>query len=145
MPSTSETVLQAFLAAITAGAPVGALVGRNTALAERIPDAGTMILWDGDPGDPDALLSPTRYIYEHRAEVEIAVQAKTEALCDAAFDTLKLALAAAIDADRTLGGLCDYVVGEAPIPEDIDFSGTLPTKAATVGVLLIYETSDPLT
>ncbi len=38
---------------------------------------------------------------------------------DAAFDTLCASTARAIAADRTLGGLCDWIEAEAPRPVDL--------------------------
>ena len=65
---------------------------------------------DGDPGEPEVTLSPLRYHYQHRAEIEAVVQGTD---LDAAFDTLTASIGAAIAADRTLGGLCDWVEAEA--------------------------------
>ena len=54
-------------------------------LPERVPSAGLLILRDGEPGEPEVTLSPLRYHYQHRAEIEAVVQGATR---DAAFDTL---------------------------------------------------------
>lgn len=58
MPSKSETVLQALEAALTGSLPAGAKLLRNAYLPERIPSAGLVILRDGDPGEPEPLMSP---------------------------------------------------------------------------------------
>ena len=63
---------------------------------------------------------------------------------DAAFDALKLAVGVAIAADRTLGGLCDFVQGEAPAPVELPIEGAEGLKAASLGIVLSYATSDPL-
>ena len=55
---------------------------------------------------PSVTLSPLRYHYQHRAEVEAVVQ--TGAGRDTAFDALAAAVGTALAADRTLGGLCDW-------------------------------------
>ncbi|NDR57132.1 acyl-CoA transferase [Aliiruegeria sabulilitoris] len=144
MASRSEQVLQALHTALAASRPVGATLLRNAGLPARVPAAGMMILRDGDPGEPEFLFSPPLYVFEHRAEVDLIVETGTDAERDAAFDTLKLALGAAIAADRTLGGLCDYVLGEAPAPLDLPVEGAEGLKAATVGVVLTYATDDPL-
>lgn len=52
--------------------------------------------------EPEVTLSPLRYHYQHRAEIEAVVQGATR---DAAFDTLCAHVGAVIAADRTLGGL----------------------------------------
>ncbi len=43
---------------------------RGDVLPERVPSAGLLILRDGEPGDPEVTLSPLRYHYQHRAEIE---------------------------------------------------------------------------
>jgi hypothetical protein len=121
-----------------------ATVLRGAVLPERIPAGGLLILRDGDPGTPEVTLSPLQYHYEHRAEVEVIVQGKTPAARDAAFDALLAALASAISADRTLGGLCDGVEAEAPQPVDLPVEGGEALKAAIVPVILHYTTADPL-
>ena len=144
MASTSETVLEALAARVGAALPAGATFLRNALLPERVPAAGIVILRDGDPGEPEALMSPPLYCYEHRAEIDVVVDRASAAERDAAFDALKLAIGAAIAADRTLGGLCDYVLGEAPAPVDLPIDGAEGLKAATIGVVLAYATEDPL-
>jgi hypothetical protein len=143
MTSKSETVLLALFAAIEAATPENARASRNETLPERIPQGGLIILRDGAPGEPEVLLSPPSYYYEHRAEIDIIVDRPPDAR-DAAFDLLKTAVGAAIAADRTLGGLCDYVLGEAPAPLLVPIDGADSLKAATVPVVLIYGSSDPL-
>ena len=82
MPTTRETILQALHALLqTQPAPVL----RGEVLPERVPAAGLLILRDGDPGEPAVTLSPLRYHYQHRAEIEAVVQAGTGR--DAAFDS----------------------------------------------------------
>ncbi len=63
---------------------------------------------------------------------------------DTAFDTLCANVGAAIAADRTLGGLCDWVEAEAPRPVDLAVEGAASLKAAVVPVILHYSTADPL-
>ena len=50
----------------------------------------------------------------------------------------------AIAADRTLGGLCDWIEASAPQPVDLPVEGAATMKAAIVPVALIYSTADPL-
>ena len=142
MPTPRETILQALLAALQT-AP-GATALRGAILPERIPPGGLLNLRDGDPGTPEVTLSPLRYHYEHRTEVEVIVQGKTPAARDAAFDALLAELATTITADRTLGGLCDWVEAEAPQPVDLPVEGAEGLKAAIVPIILTYTTVDPL-
>jgi hypothetical protein len=133
-----ETILTALQARLSA-LPASSL--RGDVLPERVPTAGLLILRDGEPGEPEITLSPLRYHYQHRAEIEAVVQGAAR---DAAFDTLCASIGAAIVADRTLGGLCDWVEAEAPRPVDLPVEGAASLKAAVIPVILHYSTADPL-
>ena len=140
--SKREQVLEALLAALGAGLPAGAVLLRNAALPERVPAAGLLILRDGDPGEPAVTLSPLTYHYQHRAEVEAVVQSAADR--DSMFDALAAGVGAALAADRTLGGHCDWVEAEAPRPVDLVLNGAATLKAAVITIVLHYSTSDPL-
>jgi len=139
MPTTRETILAALHARLQ---PLAATVLRDEVLPERIPPAGLIILRDGQPGEPEVTLSPLRYHFQHRAEVEVIVQAPGNRATT--FDTLIAAIGTALAADRTLGGLCDWVEAEAPAPVDLPVEGAVSLKAAVVTVVLHYTTADPL-
>ena len=136
--SARETILTALHARLSM-LPATAL--RGDVLPERIPTDGLLILRDGDPGDPEVTLSPLRYHYQHRAEIEAVVQGPDR---DADFDTLTASIGAALTEDRTLGGLCDWVEAETPQPVDLPVEGAASLKAAVIRVSLFYTTSDPL-
>lgn len=139
MPTTRETVLAALHVRLQ---PLSALVLRDEVLTERIPPAGLIILRDGEPGEPNVTLSPLRYHYQHRAELEVAVQAPNDRAT--AFDTVIAAIGAALEVDRTLGGLCDWVEPEAPASVDLPIEGAAALKAAVITVVLHYNTTGPL-
>lgn len=140
MASVRETILQALEAALVAGAaPVE--VRRNEVVDFAIPDGGLIILRDGEPGEPDHTFSPLRYHYAHRAVAEVYLSG---AGAEAAFDAILTDIGAALAADRTLGGLCDWVEPEAPVPDDTPVDGAAPFRAAAVGIRLHYATPDPL-
>ena len=63
---------------------------------------------------------------------------------DATFDILTASIGAAIIADRTLAGLCDWVEAEAPRLVDLPVEGAASLKAAVIAVVLHYSTADPL-
>ena len=140
MPTTRETILTALTDLLSTIPHVPVL--RGEVLPERIPPAGLMILRDGNPGEPGVTLSPLMYHYQHRAELEVIVQSKAQR--DSLFDALTAQIGAVIAADRTLGGLCDWVEPEAPEPVDLPVEGGASLKAAIVPVLLHYATADPL-
>ena len=139
MPTTRETILAALLARLQT---LAATVLRDEVLPERIPPAGLIILRDGQPGEPEVTMSPLRYHFQHRAELEVIVQASGNRAT--AFDTLIAAIGTALAADRTFGGLCDWVEAEAPASVDLPVDGAIALKAAVVTVVLHYTTADPL-
>jgi hypothetical protein len=139
MPIIRETILAALYARLQS---LAALTLRDEVLPERIPAAGLIILRDGQPGEPEVTLSPLRYHYQHRAELEVVVQMGSGRA--SAFDTLIAAIGTALEADRTLGGLCDWVEPEAPASVDLPIEGAAALKAAVITVVLHYTTTGPL-
>ena len=91
MPTTRESILTALLARLQ---PLAAHVLRDEVLPERIPAAGLIILRDGQPGEPEVTLSPLRYHYQHRAELEVVIQVGTGRA--SAFDDLIAAIGMAL-------------------------------------------------
>ena len=139
MPTTREIILAALYARLQL---LAATVLRDEVLPECIPPAGLIILRDGQPGEPEVTLSPLRYHFQHRAELEVIIQdANFRAT---AFDTLIAAIGTALAADRTLGGLCDWVEAEAPASVDLPIEGAVSLKAAVITVVLHYTTTGPL-
>ena len=138
MPSIRETILVALHARLSA-LPATAL--RGDVLPERVPDAGLLILRDGEPGEPEVTLSPLAYHYQHRAEIEAVVQGPDRVVH---FDTLTASIGTALAADRTLSGLCDWIEAKAPQPVDLPVEGGASLKAAVIPVILHYSTADPL-
>lgn len=122
----------------------GLSVLRNEPLPTKVPADGLIILRDGDPGEPEVTLSPTRYHYQHRAEIEALVQHGDPAQRDTALDALLETLAQALDGQTSLGGLVDYLHIETPdfLSETVEGAPTI--KAAVVPVILEYSTSNPL-
>ena len=139
MPTTREAILAALYARLQL---LAALTLRDVVLPERIPSAGLIILRDGQPGEPEVTLSPLRYHYQHRAELEVVVQASNGRAT--AFDSLIAAIGTALETDRTLGGLCDWVEPEAPASIDLPVEGAAALKAAVITVVLHYSTTGPL-
>lgn len=139
MTSKRETILAALHARLQS---LAAPVLRGDVLPERIPAMGLIILRDGKPGEPEVTLSPLTYFYEHRAELEVVIQAGTGR--DTLFDALTASIGTTLAADRTLGGLCDWVEAESPEPVDLPIEGAAALKAAVITVVLHYASADPL-
>ena len=62
----------------------------------------------------------------------------------APFDSLAAGVGTLLSADRTLGGLCDWIEAEAPRPIDLAVDGAAALKAAVIPVVLHYASDDPL-
>lgn len=143
MSSKREQVLDALKGLIGTALP-DADVKRNLAKPERIPPGGLVIMRDGEPGDPEVMLSPLTYVYTHRIPVEISVYESASDPREAVFDTLLGMIGTAIAADRTLGGLCDFLEAEAPTTDDIETAGAVAGRWADIAILAVYGTTDPL-
>jgi hypothetical protein len=141
--SKAEQVLDA-LKALLEAIP-DAVVERNSALPEKIPAAGLIILRDGDPGEPEQALGGfgTAY-YQHAVEVEVYVDEGDAAARDAAFDNLLQQLGAVLEADPTLGGLAFGLTYGRPEPATEAVAGAPAIKSAMLTVTIDYETDTPL-
>lgn len=140
MITRRETVLKVLHEALL-GMPGGATMLRNAVLPERIPDAGLLILRDGTPGTPEVTLSPLRWHWQHRAELEVFLRGGD---LDDRFDALSAAIGALLASDRTLGGICDWIEAEATESADLPIDGASAIRAAVLFVTLHYTTADPL-
>ena len=144
MASTSETALAALKTALD-GIGGGVRVSRNVDTPEEMAkDDQLLILRDGDPGDPEIIMSPVTYSYEHVAELEVLVQA-LDATRDAQWDTLLGQVSAAINADKTLGGAVDITLVGRPVEAGVEpHEGAMGIKGGIVPITLYYDTTDPL-
>jgi hypothetical protein len=121
-----------------------ATVLRNEVLPEKIAAGGLVILRDGDPGEPEVTLNPLIYLWQHRAELEVVVEAATPAERDAALDALLVAIGEALASDPTLGGAVDWSEAGAPRTEDLAIEGAAALKGAVVPVTLVYTSATAL-
>jgi hypothetical protein len=143
MTSKREQVLDAVKALVAAALP-NADVKRNLAKAERIPPGGLVIVRDGEPGDPEVMLSPLTYIYTHRMPIEVAAYETSSQPREQMLDEMLGAIGAAVAADRTLGGLCDFLEAEAPSTDDVETAGARAGRWADAAIIAVYGTTDPL-
>jgi len=142
--SKREQVLEAITALVASALP-SAEVKRNLDKPERIPPGGLVIVRDGDAGEPEILLSPLTYIYEHRVPIEIAAFASASLTREQALDQMLAALGEAVAADRTLGGLCEFLETEAPTSDDLETAGAISGRWADAAIIASYVTANPLT
>jgi hypothetical protein len=139
-----EQVLEAITALVASALP-SAEVKRNLDKPERIPPGGLVIVRDGDPGEPEVLLSPLTYIYEHRVPIEVAAFASATLTREQALDQMLAAIGEAVAADRTLGGLCEFLETEAPTSDDLETAGAISGRWADAAIIASYATANPLT
>jgi hypothetical protein len=144
LASKREAVLAA-VHALVRGALPDAEVKRNLAKPDRIPPGGLVIIRDGDPGEPEVLLSPLTYVYEHRVPIELAAFASASLTREQTIDQMLAAIGTAAMADRTLGGLCDFIETEAPTSDDLETAGAMSGRWADAAIIAGYATANPLT
>ena len=143
MPSKPEQILEA-IKALLKTVP-SAKVERNTAVPERIPAGGLIVLRDGDPGEPDTALGGFGgAYYSHDAEIELYVEDGDAALRDTAFDTLVQAVGAALEHDPTLGGLAFGMTYGRPEIDTEGVTGAPAIKHGAITVTIEYETDSRL-
>lgn len=143
MTSRREAVLEAVKALIVAAMPL-ADVQRNRDKSDDIAPGGRAILRDGDPGEAEVTMSPLQYTYTHAIPLEIGVPVDDPETRSARLDALLVPLGAAIAADRTLGGLCDWLDVSAPATDDAEAFGFDPLRWADFSVIATYTSSSPL-
>jgi hypothetical protein len=141
--SKAEQVLDALKALL--GRMPDAVVDRNSALPEKIPEGGLVILRDGDPGKPEQVLGGFgNAYYQHAVEVEVYAEEGDAAARDAAYDDLLQQLGAVLEADPTLGGLAFGLTYGRPQPSIEAVAGAPAIKTATLTVTVDYESDAPL-
>ncbi|CAO4138000.1 hypothetical protein [Methylorubrum extorquens] len=143
MPSKREQVIEAVAALVKAALPK-ATHYRNEVKQRTIPANGYVNVDDGDPGDPEVTLNPTTWIYEHELPVEVAANAYGTKTAEQRLDVMLQAIGTAVAADRTLGGLCDYLQVSAAATEPLTAEGAKVSRLAVVGITAVYGTTDPL-
>jgi hypothetical protein len=139
MATRLETILAALATALGA---TGVPVKRNDPVPETVGPDSLIILRDGEAGEPLVTMSPLAYEYQHLAEVEVYVQRKIgrEGLIDA----LKAQIGSIVTADRTLGGLCDWIEATAPQAAAFTIDGAAPMLSHRIEIMIVYVTLDPL-
>lgn len=110
----------------------------------RPAPGGRVVLRSGDPGDPEVTLGILTYSYSHRIPIEITAYPTAADSRGRVLDEMAGAIGAGIAADRTLGGLADWIEPEPLITDDIYVTGTQAVGKGETAVIADYSTSDPL-
>lgn len=132
--------VKALVQAALPGAKVRGFDG-DTSKPDRIGPQGCVIGHPGEPGEPEIDLSPLSYNYSHRLFLEVAA---ADGKGGADLDAMLIPIGEALAADRTLGGLCDFIVPGAPDRSDRSTDAIATTNWAVVPIDAEYSTSDPL-
>lgn len=138
--SVRDAAVSALLTAV-AGAVPWAIVERNADAPSEISDAGHVVVRDGEPGEPDVTLGLRSYWWTHRADVEVYSINDDRHL---ALDRMLMAIDAALDADRTLGGAVCFTDWRIEHLEDEAADGAETVRAALVAVTMEYQTLTPM-
>ena len=141
MHSVREQILAALLVRLEM--VPDATVKREAPLPETVPAGGLIILRDGDPGDPEVVLSPVSYLWEHQTEIEVIFQ-RGQDDDSVALDALLMAVGDVLAADRSLGGLAEWLEWGAPKTSGLAIDGAAALRGATVPVTIHYVSPDPL-
>lgn len=141
--SKREEVLQALYERLSA--LTGVDVRRNEVLPLKIPVNGLVVLRDGNIGEPLVLLSPPRYLFQHRAEIEVLMQKVFPADRGSGLDSLLEKIGRLIMVDPTLSGRIDYMHAEPPEFSEEPIEGGITIKAAIVPIVLEYVSDSNLT
>ena len=134
-----ETALAA-LAATLATVP-GFAVVRNPEAIEVVGN-GLIVIRDGDPGEPEVLLSPLTYSYQHPVPVEVYREGGADK--EAALAAGLQPVGSILEADRTLGGAVGWLTLSPPQTAFDRPPGTEELAAARFFVTLEYDTASPL-
>lgn len=116
----------------------------DDAKPDSIGAGGTAIVRSGDPGPPEIDLSPVSYNYEHDIPIELGAYEAPPLTSEEVLDAMMRPIGAAVAADRTLGGLVDWLEVQAPSTEDFDAVGAVAGRWANFSIVASYATSDPL-
>ena len=143
MASQREAAISALHAHLSA-ALMPILIKRNEVLSTAIPIEGLLILRDGDAGEPEVLLSPLRYLYQHRVELEVWVQQPQSTERDQQFDQLLQRLGVALDSAGTLNDAVDLLHTGSPEFSTESIEGGATIKVATIPIFLELNTRHPL-
>lgn len=139
-------VLQAVEAMIRAALPAAEVIGLDDGadVPDRIAPGGRVIIRPGDPGTPEIDLSPLTYNYQHPIPFELAAIGDGQMGPAEQIDAMLVAIGDAIDADRFLGGLVDYLDATAPETADLYVEGAATAHEAAGTIDASYSTTKPL-
>lgn len=143
MSSKREQILSALFTRLQTLATTHLKVYRNMDKPQKV-DGGLIILRDGTSEEPEILLSPVTYIFEHGVTLEVMVQNANAAARDSQLDAMLVSISGILNANSTLGGLVEWLQPDAPAYIDEPIEGGASVKMAQLNIVVRFATSDPL-
>lgn len=141
--SRAEEILEKLRTLLAAGCD--ARVERNSVLPEKIPADGLIVIYDGDPGEPEQVLGGfNNAYYEHQIEVVLYIEEGDAAQRDLKFDAMLVQIGQVLEANPKLDGL---VAGLSYARPEIAIEPVIGAPAIKTGTLIVmaeYDTSSPL-
>jgi hypothetical protein len=144
MTSKREQVISALFNKLKTLETANLKIYRNLDKAQQVPTDGMIVLRDGASDEPEVLLSPLTYIYEHLLGLEVLVQNADSATRSNLLDALLVNIGSIINANRTLDGLAEWVEAKAPDFNDDPIEGAATIRSANVQIMVRFFTTDPL-
>lgn len=144
MTSKREQVLDRLATKLKTLETASLKIYRNLDKPQKIPSGGIVILRDGGGEEPEVLLSPLTYIYEHLVTAEIMVQNPDPTIRNSTIDALLVGIGSVINANRTLDGLAEWIEARSPEFQEEPIEGAASIRTATVLIMVRFFTSDPL-
>lgn len=144
MPNShAENILDKLLSLLSEGSD--ARVERNSVLPEKIPANGLIVIYDGDPGDPEQVLGGfNNAYYEHQIEIVIYIEEGDSAIRDKKFDALLVEIGQILEGNPTLDGLVVGLTYARPQGSIEPVLGGPAIKTGTIILVAEYDTPSPL-
>ncbi len=141
--SHAEKVLEKLRVLLDEGCQ--ARVERNSVLPEKIPVHGLIVIYDGDPGEPEQVLGGfNSAYYEHQIEVILYMEEGNSAQRDQKFDGLLLKIGEILEDNPTLDGLVAGLSYARPETAIEPVLGGPAIKTGTLVIIAEYDTASPL-
>lgn len=137
------TALKALIAATRPQADVRGMTDEQVK-PDEVGEGGAATVESGDPGDPSVDMSPPSYWWEHSVPVELVSYPAGGLTSQQILDDWLILIGRAVEADRTLSGLCSYLDLSAPTTGFAAGVGTATLGWAAFTITASYETSSPL-
>lgn len=133
--TTHADILAAVVAFVKSALPRSKVV-QNQPKPQALPCDGLINVLDGTVEDLGADLSPLRYNWRRSIPLVLLTPDDPQAHITA--------LGAALDSDRFLGGLAEWMDAQPPEPEFDDVTGAEPMGQVLIVLVVEYTTANPL-